>query len=311
MTVRSPRRTTLALSFLVSTACTPACTPPDADPPITSLTSDGGGGGADAGGGLPPGEMIMEAKGVDTSKLTEAQRATFFQMINVEPSACGQAHSLAKSLRDDAECRDSLVISQFIAERIGAGAVPADVKLELDEVVDALRVREIDVTGRPVFGNERAPVTIVVFADFECPHCRAESPVLRKAVQQYRGQVKLVYRHFPLHAHPRAKVAAVACEAAHVQGKFWECHDAVFENQTKLTDEAIEGYVRGIKGLDHARWKTDFESGKFEAVVEQDRVDGEALEITGTPAVFVNGRYYHPALFGGTIEGWIEDALRR
>jgi len=259
---------------------------------------------------LKPGEMIMEAKGVDVSKLTEAQRTTFFQLINTEPSACDKPHSLATSLRDDDKCRDSLVASQYIADRLAAGATVGDVKAELVEVLDSLEVRDIPIDGRPVYGNERAPVTVVVFADFECPHCRAEAPVLRQAVQQFRGQAKLVYKHFPLSMHPRAKAAAIASEAAHAQGKFWPMHDQIFAHQTQLEDADIKRYAKAA-GLDMAKFEAEYEAEKFKKVVEQDRKHGDDLELEGTPAVYVNGREFNQRLFGGTVEGWIDDALRR
>jgi protein-disulfide isomerase len=254
--------------------------------------------------------MIMEAKGVDTSKLTEAQTTSFYQMINVEPSACDKPHSLATSLRDDASCRDSMIVSQFISDRLAAGIAMSDIKVELDEVRDALKVREINIEGRPVFGNERAPVTVVVFADFECPHCKAEAPLLREAVQQYRGQAKLVYKHFPLQMHARARVAAIATEAAHEQGKFWEMHDQVFGHQSNLEDADLMRYAQDI-GLDMAKFKASFSAKKGEAAVDADRAEGEKLGIMGTPAVYVNGRMFTPMLFGGTVAGWIDDALRR
>jgi protein-disulfide isomerase len=254
--------------------------------------------------------MITEAKGVDLSALSEVQRGTFFQVLNVEPSACDRPHSLATSIRDDAECRDSLILGQFIADRLASGIAASDVKPELEEVRDALQVREIPIAGRPTFGNERAPVTVVMFADFECPHCKAEAPVLRQAIQQYRGQAKLVFKHFPLNMHTRARVAARACEIAHAQGKFWEMHDQVFTHQLELEDADLRAYAAAI-GLDLARFDSELRGGRYEDVVDADRLDGEKLGLTGTPAVFVNGRLFTPMLFGGTVAGWIDDALRR
>ncbi len=254
--------------------------------------------------------MIMEAKGVDLGQLSDAQRTSFFQLINVEASACGNPHSLATSLRDDAQCRDSLVIAQFVADRIAVGATVADVKIELGAVLDSLRVRDINTEGRPSMGNARAPVTVVVFADFECPHCQAEAPVVRAAVKKYGGRARLVYKHFPLGGHPRARVASIATEAAFAQGKFWEMHDAVFANSTALEDADLRRYAQQI-GLDMAQFNAHFDARTGEAAVAADRAEGEKLGITGTPAVYINGRLMNPRLFGGTVEGWIEEALRR
>lgn len=307
------RPTALASLLFALSACSPACTPPKAEQPGTASAKQPQPAAAPAAPSDPaptPGSMIMEAKGVDTSRLSEAQRASFFQMINTEPSACGKPHSLAKSIRDDGDCRDSLIVGQFIADALGSGVSPADVKHDLPLVADSLQPKSIDNTGRPMYGNPNAPVTLVVFADFECPHCRAEFPELRKTVDRFAGRVKLVYRHFPLSAHPRAKVAAIAAEAAHEQGKFWEMAGLIFEHQTQLQDEDLMSYAQQA-GLDMSAFRSSFEAKKGQSVVEQDRAAGEKLEIQGTPAVFVNGRQFNEALFGGSLDGWVDDALKR
>jgi protein-disulfide isomerase len=315
------------LLALALTACSPACTPPEAKDPSSQAEKDGAkgepetdpdDGEGDSGAAPktkdptppPSGDMIMEAKGVDLSGLSESQQTTFFQIINTEPSACDKPHSMATSLRDDATCRDSLVAAQFVADRLKGGASTSQVKSELEFVVDSLKPRKIPIEGRPVYGSERAPVTVVVFADFQCPHCQKEAPILRKAIDQFRGRAKLVYKHFPLGGHPRAKYAAIAAEAALEQGKFWEMHDAVFANPEHLEDEDILKLARQI-GLDMAKFEKDYESKKMLARVEADRADGEKLDIQGTPAVYVNGRFYNQLLFGGSITGWIDDALKR
>ena len=315
----NPSKCSLATLLLILSACGPACSSvPEAGSPEpkgggpAEATKPGPEATPQAPADPPPATQgdLQEAKGVDLSRLTEPQRVSFFQLINAEPSACGKSHSLAVSLRDDASCRDSLTVSQFIADALGAGASPSDIKANLEQVVSTLQPRKIEIAGRPVYGNERAPVTVVVFADFECPHCREEAPKLRQAIDQFRGRAKLVFKHFPLQFHVRAKFAAIATVAAQQQGKFWEMHDIVFENQTALSDADIRRYAQKI-GLDMKLFDADFAALKGKDLVEADRVEGEKLEITGTPAVFVNGRYFNEYLFGGTVVGWIDDALRR
>ena len=302
------------------TACSPACTPPDAKTPEPEADPKAAGQGGDAGAAdagkkpaaPPPGEMIMEAKGVDLSKLSESQRSTFFQIINSEPSACDKPHSLAKSLRDDDKCRDSLIAAQFVSDYLQAGAPTSEVRTGLQEVSKSLKPRDIPVDGRPVYGSENAPVTVVVFADFECPHCKMEAPKLRKTVDQFRGRARLIFKHFPLGGHVRAKQAAIATEAAHEQGKFWEMHDIVFANQDKLEDGDILSYASQI-GLDMDKFKASYNARKGKGVVEADKKHGETAGVDGTPAVFVNGRRANGRyiLFGGELSGWIDDALKR
>jgi protein-disulfide isomerase len=304
--------TALLAVIVATTACT-ACTPVGPDDPGSSSSGSEPVRTRSRQELAPPpaDQMIRTAPGVDLSRLSETQQSTYFTMINTEPSACEKPHSLATSLRDDPECRNSMLVAQYIADRLASGATPSDIKLDIDAVVDALTPREIPVEGRPTYGNENAPVTVVVFADFECPHCKAEAPVLRKAVQNYRGEAKLVFKHFPLNMHDRAKAAAVAAEAAHAQGKFWEMHDLIFDHQEQLEDEDLERYATQIRGLDVDKWRADYESEAAELAVTKDRAIGEALDIQGTPAVYINGRELTPLLFGGSLEAWIDDALRR
>jgi protein-disulfide isomerase len=304
--------TTLAVT-VATTACT-ACTPAGPDEPGASSGSAEPARTERSRQELEPppaDQMIRSAPGVDLSKLSDTQQSTYFTVINTEPSACDKPHSLATSLRDDPDCRNSMLVAQYIADRLASGATPSDIKLDIDLVVDALTPREIPTEGRPTYGNVNAPVAVVVFADFQCPHCKAEAPGLRKAVQNYRGEAKLVFRHFPLEMHDRAQAAAIAAEAAHEQGKFWEMHDLIFDHQEQLEDEDLERYAKQIRGLDFDKWKAAYESQAAELAVAKDRAVGEALDIQGTPAVFINGRQLTPLLWGGSLEAWIDDALRR
>jgi protein-disulfide isomerase len=306
--------TALLAVTVATTACT-ACTPVGPDEPGSSSSGSAEPVRAPRSrqelAPPPEDQMIRSAPGVDLSRLSETQHSSYFTMINTEPSACEKPHSLATSLRDDPECRNSMLVAQYIADRLASGATPSDIKLDIDAVVDALTPREIPTEGRPTYGNVNAPVTVIVFADFECPHCKAEAPVLRKAVQNYRGEAKLVFMHFPLNMHDRAQAAAVAAEAAHAQGKFWEMHDLIFDHQEQLEDEDLERYASKIRGLDVGKWKADYESEAAQLAVAKDRALGEGLDIQGTPAVYINGRELTPLLWGGSLEAWIDDALRR
>lgn len=283
-------------------ACSPACTPPAKGPAAAKASEKNA-------AALPAG-AVTSAPGVDLSKLSEAQKKTFFSIINSEPSACGKAHSMATSINEDKSCRDSLQIAKFIAVSLANGTGETQLKGVAGYLADNLKPKEIDNTGRPVFGNANAPVTVTVFADFQCPHCAQEAPKVRKAVQGFNGKAKLVYRHFPLPNHDLARKAAIASEAALEQGKFWAYHDLVFAKQAELSEDKLVTYAKQI-GLDMDKFNAHYKALKGETMVEKDKALGVKLEITGTPAVFVNGRLFSPALFGGSVEGWIDDALRR
>ena len=165
---------------------------------------------------------------------------------------------------------------------------------------DASRTYMLPVEGSPVKGPADAPITIVEFADYQCPFCARSEGLIDQALQAYPTQARFVYKHFPLTAnHPQALPAALAAVAAQKQGKFWEMHEILFANQKALSPEQIEGYAKQI-GLDMKRFKADLESDAVKEQVEADRRLARRAGVRGTPTVFVNGRL----LQDRTLEGF-------
>jgi protein-disulfide isomerase len=147
-----------------------------------------------------------------------------------------------------------------------------------------------------VLGNPDAPVTVLEYGDFECPFCAAAAPVLRQLVEESDGQVRLVFRHFPLaDNHPHALTAALAAEAAGAQGAFWPMHDLLFARQDRLSDVALRAYAEEL-GLDGAQVVGEA-AQRFSAKVAADFEQGLADEVAGTPTVVVDGE-----LFSGRVE---------
>lgn len=141
---------------------------------------------------------------------------------------------------------------------------------------------------RFVLGDPDAPVTVVEFGDLECPYCRAAGPVLRRLVEESDGRVRLVWRHFPLfQLHPHALAAALAAEAAGAQGRFWELHDRLLDQQDRLTDDDLRAHAAAL-GLDPDDVVGE-RAERFAEAVRADYADGLALEVPGTPTVFVDG----------------------
>ncbi len=145
-------------------------------------------------------------------------------------------------------------------------------------------------------GEATAPVTLEEFGDFQCPPCGLLHPILKQLEAEFGPQrLRVIFRQFPLvptHAH--ALSAARASEAAGLQGKFWEMHDLIFENQNAWKDSfdvrpIFEGYAKKI-GLDIEMFKRDLSSPVVERRVFLDGKRGHALGVTGTPTVFLNGR---------------------
>ena len=147
---------------------------------------------------------------------------------------------------------------------------------------------QVDTTGNPVRGPANAKITLVEFSDFQCPYCKRGQETAEQVMKAYPNDVKFVFKHLPLGFHPQARPAAKATVAAMRQGKFWEMHDALFDNQDKL-NEAL--YLEQAKklGLDIEKFKKDMASPETEAYVKKDEEAAKKLGIGGTPSFVVNG----------------------
>ncbi len=173
-------------------------------------------------------------------------------------------------------------------------------------------VIEVSADDDPVKGSEDAPVTIIEFSDFECPFCaRFYSQTLSQIEKNYidTGKVKLVYRDFPLSFHQEAQPAAEASECADEQGKFWEMHDKIFENQQLISDSSYKQWATEM-GLDTEQFNECLDSGKYASEVQKDFADGQAYGVSGTPAFFINGTKLIGAQPYSKFEEVIENALK-
>jgi len=148
----------------------------------------------------------------------------------------------------------------------------------------------VSVDDDPSWGPEDAPVTIVEFSDFQCPFCsRFFSETYPQIKQEYEGQVHFVYRDFPLTSlHENAQKAGEAAECADDQGKFWEYHDMLFNNNSALDDASLKGYASQL-GLDTSAFDQCLDSGKYTEEVQKDYQEGISYGVTGTPAFYING----------------------
>ena len=122
--------------------------------------------------------------------------------------------------------------------------------------------------------------------------------------------MRIVFKHMPLPIHPKAQAAHAAAEAAHRQGKFWEMHDAIFENQREMAAERYVEYAQAI-GLDVERFKADAASAEVKKRVDADKAEAAALQVSGTPAFFINGRFLSGAQPFPSFEAIIDEELAK
>ena len=154
-------------------------------------------------------------------------------------------------------------------------------------------VLKVPVGTSPVDGPADAWVTVVTFSDFECPFCAHVQPTLAAVLPEFGGDVRLVFKHFPLSMHRHARTAAVAGTCAHAQGRFWEFHDLVFGEQAALFGaadfEAALASVAARSGLDTQAWQACRTVPAADAGVIEDMTLGVRVGVSGTPTFFVNG----------------------
>lgn len=164
------------------------------------------------------------------------------------------------------------------------------------------KTRQEDVSSKSVLikpynhtlSSESAKVTIVEFADFQCPACAAAHPIVKQILEQYKDNITFVYRHFPLPQHKNATLAGKAAEAAGEQGKFWQMYDSLYQRQkewseNKNADQVMERFAKELQ-LDLDKFSKDLSSDKYTDQIEQDKNDGIDLGVNSTPTFFVNGR---------------------
>lgn len=151
--------------------------------------------------------------------------------------------------------------------------------------------------GDHVYGNKSSKVILIEYGDFQCPGCGGAFPQLKTIKDQYKGEIAFIFRNFPLNTiHPNALAAATAAEAAGLQGKFWEMHDALYENQTawsgidasKRTD-SFAGYAEDI-GLDVEKFRTDLKDPKVAAKISRDRALGTRIKVNSTPTLYIGNQ---------------------
>jgi protein-disulfide isomerase len=271
---------------------------------LTTCRSPGEAGG-DASQGRS--DKVVALKGIDTSSLTARERSDWSRAVSELLSPCpDQPVSVEQCVNESRPCTACAPAARYLIDQVKRGRTRAQVDSAYRARFAADQVKTIELADSPSKGAPSAPVVIVEFADFECPACADKRTLLDKLVEEHAGKVRLVFKNFPLQIHQNAEKAARAGVAAHRQGKFWQLHPLMFENQTDLSPGNIEKLAQKA-GLDLARFRQDRDSEATADAVMKDRKQGEALDIGSTPSLFINGRAF-PASpdFDQDLEDWLK-----
>ena len=156
------------------------------------------------------------------------------------------------------------------------------------QFVELSNVYDLPVNNSAIKCPVDAPVTVMVFDDFQCPYCARLVPMIEKVMETYPTQVRVVFKHFPLSMHKFARQAAIASIAARNQGKFWQLHDQLFANYNQLNEEKIRELAASV-GLDMERFDKDIANPALQQEIAADLQLGTDSGVRGTPAVYING----------------------
>ena len=181
----------------------------------------------------------------------------------------------------------------------------------------------LEITGLPEItsedfvkgATESAKVTLIEYGDFQCPACGAYFPVVKQLSEEFKSDLKVVYRNMPLtNIHPFAMITAQAAYAAGRQGKFWEMHDLLFENQSEWTTsnarEKILQYAESLK-LDIDKFKEDLDSDEAKDFVNKQREEALSIGLNSTPSFFLNGKYIQNPKTFEDFQKLIQDEINK
>ncbi|MEO8878237.1 MAG: thioredoxin domain-containing protein, partial [Polyangiaceae bacterium] len=213
----------------------------------------------------------VELSGVDTSALTPREHAEWSADVTDFLAPCADTPvPIAQCVKESRACNKCVPAAKFVLKAVRDGLSREQVEKAFHNRFDADKIKSIDIDGSPSRGPASAPVTIVEFADFECPYCGIMAPILDKLSDDHKTDVRFVYKFLPLGGHPHGEIAARAGIAAWQAGKFWEMHHKLFSNQEHLEQGDLDGYAKDL-GLDLAKFHNDFTSQLATDRIAQDR----------------------------------------
>lgn len=242
--------------------------------------------GAVAGTGFTV-SLLVAHRAFDAALLADAQLGLLAALL-ISPVSAAAIFSLIRHLPAHVRARQ---FGRTAGELI-------DLSDDVDPAVDHVR------------GAMEAPVTLVEYADFECPYCGRAEPVVRELFAESGEHLRYVFRHLPLpDVHPWALLAAEAAEAAAAQGRFWEMHDLLYEHQGELSADRIRDCAVRL-GLEMERFERELDRGVHQDRVQRDVESADASGVSGTPTFFINGRRHHGAYDIETLTRAVHAARR-
>ena len=247
-----------------------------------------------AGAGLSEERARQILPRADLHALTDQQRAQFLEVAGDTFGYAGCNETLARCLAATVTDKHAPRMAELVKALLLEGHLPPQV-IDLVERYYAsfakdkrLRLRDQEC---PPLGDANAPITVVEFSDYQCPHCAMVQKPLRDLVRALPSKVRLCSKYFPLPGHGRAQIAAAVAEFARQKGRFWPMNDLLFAHQEELGDAELKEYARLI-GLDGDAMLKQAYAGRFDALIERQKKEGVDAGVRATPTLFFNGRHF-------------------
>lgn len=247
--------------------------------------------------------------GLDTSKLEGDREALFYKLIGSLKSPCGKAHSLRTSFVQDTSCKRAPYAVKYVLALVSDEVPESDTReFYANKYEKTPEKVVVDTAFAPHVGAVDAPVRLVEFFDYQCPHCQSFAPVMKKVAETHKGKVVQYYMMLPIleAKHPGSKSAAQAALAANLQGKFEEMHAKLFASTGALDKESVVRYATEL-GLDVAKFQADYDAAATQ--ISKHEAQADKAEVHSTPTVFFNDRKYEGPQDPGYIGMWIDEEL--
>ena len=237
-------------------------------------------------------QQVYAMPGTGVEQLAEGAQRALGQLMSEGPCPCDPKQTLLQCIQGQS-CPAATSLAAFGVKKYQEG-------LGTDQVAEAIINKfveeftppvEFDLSKTPYKGDDKALITIVEFADFECPHCALMADMMKDLIKRRPGLVKVYFKQFPLPFHKLAPLASRATLAAHKQGSFWPMHDLIFSQQGKLSETSFVEFAEQL-GLNMMLFRGDFSSDEVVKQVEAEHAEGVKAGLQGTPTLYFNGKMY-------------------
>lgn len=259
--------------------------------------------------GTEPARVLSGIAGLDFSKLPASAQKELATVFTDEFDWCGRPMTVAASLKSGKACKHTQRLATLAASQAMDGAPATEIIVSLAKYNQSFggRRQAFKPDEKMCAGPSNAKVTLVEFSDFECPYCNAARPWLEQSLKA-RKDARLCFQPFPLSGHPHSMPAAQGALFARDAGKFWQMHDALFENQMSLSEQTIKDLAKKV-GLDSAALGKAISSGKYLDELAASKELGKTAMVDSTPTIYLNGRKLTLGISFEAIVASIDDEL--